>query len=181
MEYKFPKIIGLVARSRCGKDTVADYIIHKYPTINIVKRKLAGPIKNAAKELYGFTDLELETNLKDIKIEAYNCSPRDVMVQITKSIMELSGTEFFTNRLYESIGKNELTIITDIRYEHDIKRINENDGIVIKIERNINDIVQYNNENNIDRLESDYIICNNGTLEQLYEQVDTIVNSVISF
>ena len=34
-----PKIIGLVARSRSGKDTVADYIIDKYPEINIIKRK----------------------------------------------------------------------------------------------------------------------------------------------
>ena len=101
------------------------------------------------------------------------------MVKITKAIMELSGTEYFTNKLYESIGKNELTIITDIRYEHDIKRINDNDGIVIKIERNINEIVQYSNENIIDKLDSDYMICNNGTFEQLYDQIDTIVNSVI--
>jgi len=171
------KIIGLVARSRCGKDTVADYIISKYPTVNIVKRKLAGPIKNAVKELYGFDDTYLETDLKDIKITKYGCSPRDIMIKITKSIMELSGTDFFTNRLYDSISKNEITIISDVRYIHDIERIRENNGIVIKIERNMYDIIHHNNENNIDDLESDYIIVNNGTLEELYEQVTNIINS----
>jgi len=101
------------------------------------------------------------------------------MVKITHAIMELSGTEFFTNRLYDSIGKNELTIIPDIRYEHDIERIYKNNGIVIKIERNLYDIVQYKNENNIDRLNADFIIANNGTIEQLYEQVDTIMSEII--
>ena len=87
MVYKFPKIIGLVARSRSGKDTVADYIIDEYKTYNIVKRRLAGPIKSAVKELYSFTDDHLETDLKDIKIDAFNCSPRDAMVAVTKAIM----------------------------------------------------------------------------------------------
>ena len=174
-----PKIIGLVARSRSGKDTVADYIIDKYPEINIIKRKLAGPIKNAAKELYGFSDDDLETNLKDFKIEQYNCSPRDVMVQITKTIMELSGTDFFTNRLYNSRDKNEITIIPDIRYSHDIERIHKENGIVIKIERNINDIVIYKNENNIENMEADYTIVNNGTFYELYDQIDNILETII--
>jgi dephospho-CoA kinase len=174
-----PKIIGLVARSRSGKDTVADYIIDMYPEINIIKRKLAGPIKNAAKELYGFSDDDLETNLKDVKVEEYNCSPRDVMVQITKTIMDLSGTEFFTNRLYNSRGKNELTIIPDIRYVHDIERIHKEGGIIIKIERNINDIVIYQNENNIENMEADFIIVNNVTFDELYEQIDNILQIII--
>lgn len=173
-----PKIIGLVARSRSGKDTVADYIINKYPEINIIKRKLAGPIKNAAKELYGFTDDDLETNVKDIKIMQYNCSPRDVMVQITKTIMELSGIDFFTNRLYNSRSKNEITIIPDIRYDHDIERIHKENGIVIKIERNISDIVIYQNENNIEHMEADFTIVNNGTLDELYEQINNILETI---
>jgi len=176
-----PKIIGLVARSRSGKDTVADYIINKYPEINIIKRKLAGPIKNAAKELYGFNDEDLETNKKDIKIIKYNCSPRDVMVQITKTIMDLSGTDFFTNRLYNSRDKNEITIIPDIRYIHDIERIHKEGGIVIKIERNLNDIVIYQNENNIEHMESDFTIVNNGTLDELYDQIDNILQNIINY
>ena len=60
MDYKFPKIIGLLARSRSGKDTVADYIITNYKSYNIVKRRLASPIKNAVKELYGLNDDDLE-------------------------------------------------------------------------------------------------------------------------
>jgi hypothetical protein len=82
----------LVARSRSGKDTVADYI-------GIVKRRLAGPIKNAVKELYGFSDEYLETDLKDIHIEKFQCSPREAMVNVTNAIMNVSGIEFFTNTL----------------------------------------------------------------------------------
>ena len=199
MTYKFPKIIGLVARSRSGKDTVADYIISKYGvgvgvsstieiethnTYNIVKRRLAGPIKNAVKELYGFTDMHLETDLKDIKIDAFNCSPRDVMVTVTKAIMELSGTDFFTNRLYNSITQEksinpEITIIPDVRYMHDIERIHQNGGIVIKIERNTENNVYYKNENNIENMDADFIIINNGTLEELFIKVDNIIATFV--
>lgn len=178
MEYKFPKIIGLLARSRSGKDTVADYIIQTYQNTTletIVKRRLAGPIKDAVHALYGFDIHDLETDLKDFKIPKYNCSPREAMVTITKAIMELSGTDFFTNRLYDSIGVSEITIIPDIRYIHDIERIHENGGIVIKIERNIEDIVCYSNENTIEDMDADYIIVNNGTYDELYAQINNIV------
>ena len=179
MEYKFPKIIGLVARSRSGKDTVANYIISKYEKYEFINRKLAGPIKNAVKALYGLDDTHLETDLKDIKIDKYGCSPRDIMIKITQSIMELSGTDFFTNRLYDSIVKNEITIISDVRYNHDIERIRINNGIIIKIERNSFDVIHYNNENKIDELVGDYTLVNNGTLEELYEQIDNILESYV--
>ena len=65
MDYKFPKIIGLLARSRSGKDTVADYIISNYKSYNIVKRRLAGPIKNAVKELYGLNDVPYMTLIQN--------------------------------------------------------------------------------------------------------------------
>ena len=184
----FPKIIGLVARSRSGKDTVADHIItmcndsdhsrhsrHSHP---VVKRRLAGPIKDALKILYGFDTHHLETDLKDIKIEEFNCSPRNAMVQLTKTIMDLSGDDFFTKRLYNSRGPSEITIIPDIRYTHDIDHVYKNDGITIKIVRYTKEMIHYNNENNIDNISTDYTIVNNGTLEELYEQVDTILVSL---
>lgn len=181
----FPKIIGLVARSRSGKDTVADYIIdvcnslHKLPhSHSVVKRRLAGPIKDALQILYGFDTHHLETDLKDIKIEEFNCSPRDAMVQLTKTIMDLSGNDFFTKRLYNSRSPSEITIIPDIRYTHDIDHVYKNDGITIKIVRYAKDMVHYNNENIIDNIITDYTIVNNGTLEELYEQVDTILVSL---
>ena len=182
---KFPKIIGLLARSRSGKDTVADYIITNYKSYNIVKRRLAGPIKNAVKELYGLNDDDLESDTKDIHIPKFNCSPREIMVQITKTVMDLSGTDFFTNRLYDSIAKSaksgnpEITIIPDIRYQHDIDRIHKNNGIIIKIERNIQNIV-YSNENNIENMDADYIIVNNGTLDELYMQINNIIKQFIN-
>jgi hypothetical protein len=181
-KYKFPRIIGLLARSRSGKDTVADYIITNYKSYNIVKRRLAGPIKNAVKELYGLNDDDLESDTKDIHIPKFNCSPREIMVQITKTVMDLSGVDFFTNRLYDIIesgspgqsGQFEITIIPDIRYQHDIDRIHKNNGIIIKIERNIQNVI-YSNENNIENMEADYIIVNNGTLDELYIQINNII------
>ena len=164
------KIIGLLAHARSGKDTVADYIIDKYPEYNIVKRRLSGPVKNAVKQLYGFSDKYLETGLKDIHIKKYGCSPRDAMVHITNTIMNLSGVGFFTDILYDTIGKNELTIIPDIRYPHDVELISKRSGIVIKIVRDSSC-----KEDNIDNMMYDFIITNNGSLEQLYEQVDTIM------
>lgn len=52
------RVIGLVGRSRVGKDTIADYIISKYPYYKRVR--LSQPIKDAIRVLYGFTEQQLE-------------------------------------------------------------------------------------------------------------------------
>lgn len=51
-----PRIIGILGQSGSGKDTVADYLVHRY---GYVKVALADPLKRICKDVYNFTDEQL--------------------------------------------------------------------------------------------------------------------------
>jgi hypothetical protein len=179
---QLPRIIGLLARSRSGKDTVGDYIIAKYcehglnPKQSVVKRRLAQPIKDAVCALYGFTHDQLESDDKDKINPSIGISPRMAMVYITKNTMEQMGHDFFSCRLFNDIDSMAIDvdtiIIPDVRYKHDIHEIQKRGGILIKLERQ--DGPKYEWENVIDDMSGNYTISNNGSLQELYAKVDAI-------
>jgi len=179
MNNNLPHIIGLVARSRRGKDTVADYICDRYPEFNYKNIKLSKPVKDVAKILYGFSYQQLEGNEKEIIDPRWNITPRDAMVYITTAFMTRHGPDFFSKKIFSDFDDAALSdtpkhiIITDVRYENDISEIIKRNGIVIKI---IRDTEPYHSwENNIDNLEASYTIYNNSTLDDLYAQINTII------
>jgi dephospho-CoA kinase len=159
-----PKIIGIVGRSRVGKDTVAEIICNVYPQYTI--KRLATPLKNAVNALYGFSKEQIETDLKEIIDERYNKTPRQCIVSLTDYMMDFMDVEFFTKRFYSDYN-DEYIIIPDVRYEHDIHEIHRRGGIVIKVEKTLRS-VSHPFENRIDTLRDvDCVLWNDGTIEDL--------------
>ena len=177
-----PKIIGLLARSRSGKDTVCDYIISNYPNIHIQKRRLAQPVKDAVCALYGFTSEQLEGSYKDVVDKRIGISPRNAMVKITHDVMESMGHDFFSRKLFSEFDENKNSantiIIPDVRYSHDILEIKKRGGIVIKIERHGLNVPRYKWEDIIDNMKGDCHILNDSSIEELYYQVDQIIRNL---
>ena len=168
-----PPIIGLLGRSRRGKDTIADYIINKYPVYKNIK--LARPIKDAAKSLYNFTDEQLEGKQKEIIDKRWNISPRDAMVFITTSFMNKMGSDFFSRRLFDNLLPTDKVIISDVRYENDIIEIKQRNGIIIKVLRDIEPYHSWESHIDLRTLHVDYTIENNGSIDDLYTQINQIV------
>jgi hypothetical protein len=159
-----PKIIGLVGRSRVGKDTVAEIIIEDRPEYEL--RRLSGPLKKAITNLYDFNLSQLETDLKEKKDSRWHKTPRECMFSLTEYMMGYMGTDFFTKRLYSEVDLPEYIIIPDVRYEHDIREIHRRGGIIIKVEKTHN-YVSHPFEDNIDAMKGDFLIMNNGTIDDL--------------
>ena len=173
-----PRIIGLLARSRSGKDTVADYIISLNPSV--VKHRLAQPVKDAVCALYGFTTDQVEGPEKEVIDTQVGISPRDAMVAMTTSTMELMGTTFFSRRLFDAFDSGSLgrhIVVPDVRYEHDIFEIRRRGGLVIKIERDCGLATKHAWEDCIDDMEGDVTIKNDGTVACLHRQVDAALTS----
>lgn len=179
---RFPKIIGLLGRSRSGKDTISDYIISNYPSDNIEKKRLAQPIKNAVCALYGFRADQVEGNDKDAVDADIGISPRAAMVGITDHVMGNMGREFFSERLFRSADQsNNPIIIPDVRYEHDIEYIRSRGGVIIKVSRlNSEKVPRYEWEDPIDKIDCDVHVHNDGCLEELYTQVDAALLKIIN-
>lgn len=137
-----PLLIGLLGRSRVGKDTVAGFIQAALPERGYRIWRFADPVKRAVTALYGFDRDDLETDKKDVVCPRRGVSPRDAMQSITRTYMERHGTGFFSEQLLyawkqQSVhtGAPPHVIIPDVRYPDDVARIRALGGIVIKVER----------------------------------------------
>ena len=164
-----PGIIGLLGRSRAGKDTVAAILCNLYPDYQIVR--LSYPLKEAACHLYDYTMDQVEGPAKEQIDPRWQKTPRQTIQSLTEYMMNYMGHDFFTRRLYTKYTSN--IIIPDIRYEHDILEIKKKNGVVIKVERPVNS-VHHLFENHIDNLQGDFTIINNSTLDDLYKEVTSL-------
>ena len=172
-------IIGLHGLAGSGKDTVADYIVKKY---NYKKTSFATPLKIIVSLIsgwnYDFVDGKEDRQLREtLEHYKYNMTCRQMMQYI--------GTDLFRKQFNENIWINitknyidnhsENIIVTDCRFENEINLIKKMGGKIIIIKRNnINSVNKHESEKNIE-IDDAYIIENNGTLEELYMNIDEIL------
>lgn len=158
-------IIGLVGRSRVGKDTVASALVAQGYTLH----RLAQPIKDACASLYDWTPETMETDLKECMDKRWGVSPRRAMVHLTHTMRMHMGPDFFTRRLFDTIKVGEHIVIPDVRYEHDIQEIHRRGGMTIRITREHTPDHEF--ERHIDTLETTCTVTNNATTQELVKKV----------
>jgi hypothetical protein len=174
------KLIGFAGRKFSGKDTAADFLIeilqephsqtaHTYAKIR--KTAFAEPLKQIAC-IFGFTPKSLyDAHLKEIPDTFWDVTPR--------KFLQLVGTDLFRKGFREDVwlkmaaktlnqSTADLTIFTDVRFKNEAEWILANGGFVIGISR-INTGVEdtHDTEQNLPVETMNYIISNDGTLEDL--------------
>jgi hypothetical protein len=168
-----PKLIGILGRSRSGKDTVANIITDIYPE-NYTIQRFAQPIKNALREIYEFTPEQLEDDQKEVIDFRYNITPRQAMQEMTTHYLNKHGAGFFSDKVFAKFDNNIPSgrgiIIPDVRYAHDIHQIRSRGGIVIKVIRS-DMTLKHLVENHIIDLSGDYEIINDATIQSLKDTV----------
>lgn len=175
-------IIGLLGRSRVGKDTVANELVHILGANCTAITRLSQQLKDAACSLYSFSREQVEDEAKEIVDPRYGVTPRVCIQNLCTHIMAAHGVDFFSKQLFQKyddrtfLGK--YVIIPDVRYEHDIHEIHKRGGIVIKIIRTSPHIPLHEWENKIDRLNGDYAINNDKDIGHLQNEVNRIVHNM---
>ena len=81
-------IIGLCAKKRAGKDTLAYHLIENY---GYVRYAFADPLKNACREIFLLNDEQMDGSLKETFDDRWGVSPRVLFQRI--------GTEMFREKL----------------------------------------------------------------------------------
>lgn len=173
-----PRIIGLCGKARSGKDTAANMLQTIKPTAG--KVAFADPIRAAAKAMFDFTDEHLHGKLKEVVIPRYGKSPRQ--------IMQTLGTEWGRDTIHEDlwlliaeekidafVGAGRWAIVTDVRFENEADFIRKKGGQIWHIRRGDAPAVsKHPSEAGVTfRADlGDIVINNNGTLDDLFEQVD---------
>ena len=177
-------IIGILGRSRVGKDTVATALVSALGSAKIVR--LSQPLKDAVRALYGFTEKQLETDAKEAVDLRYGITPRVAIQGLCGHIMKEHGVDFFTRRLYANWGTPEVgapaLVIPDVRYAHDIAEIRRRGGIVVKITRDLAaaGYALHPWEAAIDTMEADVVLENSGSVAELEAAAREIVAKLSS-
>lgn len=170
-------LIGLIGNISSGKSTCAKV----FQDHGFEEKTFATPLKDAIKALFGFSDEQLYGSEKEVSDPRwFNITPRQVMQfvgtdllreQMSKLIPEL-GNNIFMHKLKLDIRESDKNIIvSDIRFQNERDFIKSMGGIIIKIERSGLGVQSHSSEQ-LDDLQYDYKIENNGSLESYLKECE---------
>lgn len=158
--------------SGCGKDTSVDYLIHTY-----------GGLKYSfAKPLYDMM--------------YYSQNTLGIPQKKDRKFLQMFG-DFFRSEVCEDVFidfclrilENEKNCyISDLRFQNEFRKLKSNGFTCVKLTRRADNSARIDNGNqnhisetslqSMEDSEWDFIIDNNGTLDDLYRQLDRIVQQV---
>ena len=193
-------ILSISGRIGSGKDTIADIIQTITPYYHWEVKKFAGKLKDVAELITGIPKVRFEDQefkKRDMGSE-WGMTYRDLLQKI--------GTEAMRNGVHENVWVNALFseyqattvtvgtsefdfteedqlpnwIITDTLFPNELQAVKEKNGITIKVVRNTDNTVGVAHPSETaldDYTEWDYIVDNNGTIEDLKIQVMAILST----
>ena len=179
-------IISISGKIGSGKDTIADIIMQYTPYHRWQVKKFAGKLKDIA---------EILTGVQKINFEDQEFKQQDMGAEwgmTYRDLLQKLGTEAMRNGLHKNVWVNALFadfnidedeqvsywIITDSRFPNELAAVKKHNGIAIKVIRDSGNTIgiTHTSETALDNYtEWDYVIDNNGTLEELKTQVLSIL------
>ncbi|WP_299831709.1 adenylate kinase [uncultured Metabacillus sp.] len=170
--------IALIAKMRSGKDTVADYLCEQY---GFDKYAFGDELKRYYHELFGETEAK----------------PREGYQWFGQTLRQ-RDRDIWVRKCFENIDKFDPIhiVVSDLRQPNEYKKCKAEGYTIVKIECDdelrVKRIMQKNDQFNmsnlkhdtemhIDKFNYDYMINNNGSLEDLYKQVDSLIQYVVEY
>ena len=192
-------LIGVVGLIGSGKGTVADRLVQKH---GFRKDSFAKSLKDAVSSMFNWDREMLEGKTDESrawreKPDAF-WSKRFGKDVTPRWVLQYFGTEVMRGHMYDAIWVDSCiarydgkpTVIADTRFENEIKTIREMGGKILLVKRGqdpdwFTDYVEGNIEpKNVHsseyawaKSECDHLITNNGTLEELHQQIDDLIIS----
>lgn len=165
-------VVGIAGKAGAGKDTVADFIV---AARGGYRYAFAEPIKQMLRILGIDMDSEYWKQHKEEPIAAYGSkSPRQ--------LMQWLGTEWGRNMvdkdLWVTMAQAKLLelgsgmVISDVRMENEAMWVRRMGGLMIHVRReNVRQVNAHSTEDGIAVDSGDLVLNNNGTLEDLQQEV----------
>jgi hypothetical protein len=189
-------IILLCGYKGSGKDECAKFFESKHGFQHF---KIATYLKDALSKLFGFSPDQLNGKEKDIIDKHWNITPREAMkfvgtdlfqFEIQKLLPDLNRNfwvELMKKDINENRIKNTPIVISDLRFNHEldfIKRTFHNEHVcLVKVLRssiNIQHNITDPSEDEHTKMIYNYIIPNNGSIENLRSSLDSLVYRINS-
>lgn len=192
--------IAISGKANSGKNTLAGLIQSK-SGLETKTYAFADPIKQIALKIFPFLDKNIlwgPSYLRETKIpivegwglDKDDLTYRDILLKIGEQHKKMFGKDIWINSVFYQIKncasydkKNNLTLISDVRFKNELQACKDNDFLLIRIKRD--GIKRVNKENHISEVDLndvyddqfDIIIDNSAGINELSEQVNTIIST----
>ena len=200
-------LIGISGKKQVGKSTsgiILDYIykyagedpafLSPYVKEEVIKRiyhtehythylkSFASVLKSMASDLCNvqgdYEDGKFKSEIDPIT----GLTHREVLQKIGESMRNTFGDDIWIKSLFSEgyDPKYDTWIITDVRYKNEADYIKDKGGILIRINRNTGYNDNHKSEIDLDDYNKfDYIVDNNGTIDQLVDKIVDIYNDLL--
>lgn len=160
-------IVGLTGKKRSGKDTVFQLM----ETPGTVRAAFADNLKREIAKITGLSVAEVEHNKESLRLllQAWGADFR----------RQFYGEDYWVKAMEADLFKlevagNQWTIITDVRFPNEAQFLKDVGGTIVRVQRDTDTIDSHSSETAMDEYEVDYTINNNGTLDDLKNEVEKL-------
>lgn len=123
------------------------------------------------RNLYNENIKNSENSLKIKGEDGHILTYRELLQKFGTEVGRTIDKDLWINSLFLNLDRNSNYIITDVRFINEAEACLENEAILIRVNRNTNQM-QHSSETDLDDYKSfDYTIENNGSLEDLIDNV----------
>lgn len=169
-----PILIGLTGAARSGKDTSATILAK---LLEADTYAFAHPIKEACKTMFGWSELHVNGELKEVIDKNYGISPRQAMQKLgTEFGREMVHDEMWLKRAQVHLDCKPRLIVTDVRFDNEAQFIRTNGGHVVKIVRpECQKVNEHKSEKGVSEHLVDFTVHNNAGLGVLEDRLTALV------
>lgn len=184
---KFPMMIGLAGPARAGKSTAARRMAAHYGYREV---SFADSLREAARALnpivhqdgMRWTLAEVTFGYEGAKDHPeYGAEFRGTLQRLGTEVgRQILGQDVWVNALLSSVDYIvQRVVIPDVRFPNEAAAITERGGVVIRIERDgYEPAGQHLSEHALDDWEFDYVLKNNGSVVELHQALDHVLQEV---
>jgi len=174
-----PVVLGFHGKRRSGKDTAAALLASEH-TIAFAK-----PLKDAARDLCGFTDEQLYGDDKEVAHPFWGFSAREFLQRLGTALAGEFGADFLvrrTDQVFLAEQAAAVVAFTDVRFPPEAAYVRARGGSVVCVKRPAAEATdqfsKHASEQELAPEHVDFYVDNDGTLEQFRERLRLVVARV---
>lgn len=167
-------LIGISGKIGSGKDEVVR-IVNEITSNAYQVKRFSGKLKQIVELMTGVPADQM--NRQDVKTMSLGpewdyMTVRDLLIRIgTEGMRDRVHKDAWVNALFNDYDDRKYWIVPDTRFPNEFNAIRNRGGIVVRIERPGVKCNGHESETAIDGFDFDYVLKNDGTLDDLQRQV----------
>lgn len=177
------RLIGIIGYARTGKDAVAEYLDGRYDFVRLASGDLVRDVLYASNP-FVVTISQKFMRLREL-IDNQGWELAKSHPEVRRLLQDL-GTEGVRATLGADVWIDETlrraqlcpvdVVVTDTRFPNEAAKLKAAGGTLWRINRpGVGPLNGHSSETLIDSIRADYVIDNDGTLEDLYTRVDAVL------